>query len=72
MITLIITGLMIVLLNGLLVVLLANQNNKIKRELEIYKNRLDDIPINRELKKYGIKINKNTKQVESILTERSK
>ena len=56
MITLIITGSMIVLLNGLLVVLLANQNNKIKRELEIYKNRLDNIDVYDELKNDDIDV----------------
>ena len=56
MITLIITGSMIVLLNGLLVVLLANQNNKIKRKLEIYKNRRDNIDVYDELKNDNIDV----------------
>jgi len=56
-------------------VYLLNNKKKLERELEIYKNRLDNIislPIHKELKKYGIKINKVTKKVESILNKGDK
>jgi len=75
MVEIMLTGTIVIIGNGWLLVYLLNNKKKLERELEIYKNRLDNIislPIHKELKKYGIKINKVTKKVESILNKGDK
>ena len=44
MVEIMLTGTIIIIGNGLLLVYLLNNKKKIERELEIYKNRLDKTP----------------------------